>query len=208
MQPLDGQSSALSCNIASTYLQSQTLSIRSLIQLSSPVPCYKTTSSVHKNAPQWLGPVLKIDGEPWRALLGLMGSGVGGGSYERPDCESLRILLVASVGACLELGNTAWSPRSGKDEKLLWSALPLPLRRATKRIPGLRDLGYRKKLAKDKIPSMAYTRARGDMTEVQVRTLLHELCKVGSPLLLQSERETGTRNNDTTAIWARTFSPL
>ena len=93
-------------------------------------------------------------------------------SYEHLDSESLKLLFIALVRPHLEFANSVWSPRLEKDKKLIEGVL----HRATKVIPGLRNLSYEERLAKLDIPSMAYRRSRGDMIEVYKYT--HGIYKV------------------------------
>jgi ribonucleases P/MRP protein subunit RPP40 len=55
------------------------------------------------------------------------------------------------------------------------------LRRATKVIPGLKDLEYEQRLQKISIPSMMYRRVRGDLIEAYKYT--HGIYKLDSNLL-------------------------
>ena len=59
-------------------------------------------------------------------------------SYEHLDAESMKLLFVALVRPHLEFGNVVWSPRLEKDKKLVEGVQC----RATKIIPGLKDLMY------------------------------------------------------------------
>ena len=83
-------------------------------------------------------------------------------SYDYLDADSLKSLFCALVRPHLEFCNVVWSPRLAKDRGLIESVL----RRATKLVSHVKDLPYEERLAKLKIPSMSYRRARGDMIEV------------------------------------------
>ena len=83
-------------------------------------------------------------------------------SFEHLDAESMKLLFVALIQPHLEFGNVVWSPRLEKDKKLVEEVQ----RRATKIIPGLKDLTYEQTLEKTKLPSMCHRRLRGDLIEV------------------------------------------
>ena len=109
-------------------------------------------------------------------------------SYEHLDAESMKLLFVALVWPHLEFGNVVWSPRLEKDKKLVEGVQ----RRATKIIPGLKDLTYEQRLEKMKLPSMCYRRLRGDLIEVFKYT--HNIYKL-SDSLLELESRTNTRGH-------------
>ena len=73
-----------------------------------------------------------------------------------------------------------WSPKLQKDKNLIEGVL----RRATKIIPGLKDLAYEERLKKLKLPSMKYRRERGDMIEVYKFT--HGLYSTPPPFVLDN----------------------
>ena len=61
----------------------------------------------------------------------------------------------------LEYANQIWTPHLIKNI----TAVENVQRRATKMIPGLRDLEYEQRLFKLRLPTLAYRRLRGDMIE-------------------------------------------
>ena len=61
----------------------------------------------------------------------------------------------------LEFANCVWSPKLEKDRALIEGVL----RRATRIVPGLKNLEYEDRLKELKIPSMSYRRVRGDLIE-------------------------------------------
>lgn len=83
-------------------------------------------------------------------------------SYEYIDNEAMKLLFTALVRPHLEFGITVWSPRYNKDKTLIENVL----RRATRCIPGMKELSYMERLEKIKLPSMSYRRIRGDLIEV------------------------------------------
>jgi len=62
----------------------------------------------------------------------------------------------------LEYAQTVWSPFRAK----LIEKVELVQKRATKILPGLRQLSYIQRLQKLQLPTLVYRRARGDMIEV------------------------------------------
>jgi hypothetical protein len=109
-------------------------------------------------------------------------------SFEYIDCESMKLLFTALVRPHLEFSNAAWSPRLEKDKQLIEGVL----RRATKVVGGLRDLDYEQRLARMKMPSMAYRRVRGDLIETYKYT--HDLYKIEADLFTL-DRESKTRGH-------------
>jgi hypothetical protein len=110
-------------------------------------------------------------------------------SYEYLDSEAMKLLLVALIRPHLEFGNVVWHPHLERDKKLVEGVL----RRATKVIPGLKDLTYEERLKKMNIPSMTYRRTRGDLIEVYKYT--HGLYTLKDRILKREER-TNTRGHN------------
>ena len=77
------------------------------------------------------------------------------------DKENFRWLYKAIVRPHVEYINTVWSPIRKKDINTIENVQ----RRATKMIPGLRDMSYPERLRALKLPTLAYRRLRGDMIE-------------------------------------------
>jgi hypothetical protein len=105
-------------------------------------------------------------------------------SYDYLDCESMRLLFIALVRPHLEFGNVVWAPKLERDKKLVEGVQ----RRATKVIPGLKDLTYEQRLAKMKLPSLYYRRIRGDLIEMYKYS--HEIYKLGEKLFVYEENKT------------------
>jgi hypothetical protein len=78
------------------------------------------------------------------------------------DTESFPLLFRALVRPHLEYGNVIWSPRLVRDRNQLEGVQ----RRATRLVPGLKDLPYEERLQRLNLPSLQYRRERGDMIEV------------------------------------------
>jgi hypothetical protein len=78
------------------------------------------------------------------------------------DTQSFPLLFRALVRPHLEYGNVVWSPRLVGDQKLLEGVQ----RRATRLVPGLKDLPYEERLQRLNLPSLSHRRNRGDMIEV------------------------------------------
>ena len=70
-------------------------------------------------------------------------------------------LFKALVRPHLEYANSVWNPYKKKHV----TALENVQRRATKLVPGLKDLSYEDRLRKLKLPTLTYRRKRGDMIE-------------------------------------------
>ena len=100
------------------------------------------------------------------------------------DEQTFLKLYKALVRPHLEYGNVIWSPSFKKDIKSIENVQ----KRATKQIPGLRDLSYQERLEKLKLPTLVYRRARGDMIEVY--KILSDIYdnRVSKFLSLHSER--------------------
>ena len=62
----------------------------------------------------------------------------------------------------IEYANKIWSPHLKKHI----TSLENVQRRATKLIPGFKDIEYKERLRKLKLPTLAYRRLRGDMIEL------------------------------------------
>ena len=83
-------------------------------------------------------------------------------SFHYLDTQTFRWLFKALVRPHLEYAQAVWSPLRKKDVNTLENVQ----RRATKLIPGLRDLSYPERLRNIDIPTLAYRRLRGDMVEL------------------------------------------
>ena len=105
------------------------------------------------------------------------------------DTDTMKRLFIAIVRPHLEFANVVWAPSLVRDKKLVESVL----RRATRVIPGLKDLTYEERLEKMKIPSMAYRRMRGDMIEVYKYT--HEVYNLRSDMFTVDEKS-NTRGHE------------
>ena len=93
--------------------------------------------------------------------------------------HDFRWLYKAIVRPHLEYINSVWSPMRKKDINTIENMQ----RRATKMIPGLKDLSYPERLRALKLPTLVYRRLRGDMIETY---------KV---IMTGSDRSTITRGN-------------
>ena len=74
----------------------------------------------------------------------------------------MRQLFIALVRPHLEFGNAAWSPQFKKEADLIEKVQE----RATKVIPGFRNLSYEERLKTIKLPTLKYCRKRGELIEV------------------------------------------
>ena len=78
-----------------------------------------------------------------------------------PDEMIFLLLYKALVRPHLEYANMVWNPYKMKHVV----ALENVQRRATKQIPGFKNMSYEDRLQKLKLPTLAYWRKRGDMIE-------------------------------------------
>ena len=105
-------------------------------------------------------------------------------SFQYLDANTMKLLFTSLVRPHLEYANAIWSPRLKKDNNLIEGVL----RRATKLIPGMKDLDYSERLKKINIPSMKYRRERGDMIEVY--KFVHGEYDMPPPFTLENDKRT------------------
>ena len=82
-------------------------------------------------------------------------------SYTYLDEKCFLLLYKALVRPHLEYCNQIWRPFLQKHINMIENVQ----RRATRQIPGFKDLTYEERLKKLNLPSLAYRRTRGDMIE-------------------------------------------
>jgi hypothetical protein len=109
-------------------------------------------------------------------------------SFTFIDVKTFPLLYRSLVRPHLEYGNVIWSPKYNKDIQLIENVQ----RRATKLVPGLKDLPYEERLKILQIPSMVYRRARGDMIEMYKYT--HGKYAVDTPWIVYTS-STRTRGH-------------
>ena len=80
-------------------------------------------------------------------------------TYEYLDEESLMLLYKGLVRPAVEYGVVVWAPRLPRDIEAIESVQ----RRATRLVPGLKELSYPDRLRRIKLPTLSYRRHRGDM---------------------------------------------
>ena len=83
-------------------------------------------------------------------------------TFEFLDEEIFKCLFKSLVRPIVEYANQVWCPYHRKHIESLENIQ----RRATKVIPGMKNLSYPERLQKLGLPTLAYRRARGDMIEV------------------------------------------
>jgi hypothetical protein len=83
-------------------------------------------------------------------------------SYTYLDEKCFLLLYKALVRPHLEYCNQIWRPHLQKHINMIENVQ----RRATRLIPGFKDLTYEERLRKLKLPSLAYRRMRGDIIEM------------------------------------------
>ena len=81
--------------------------------------------------------------------------------------QTLALLYKTLVRPHLEFGNMAWGSFNRSDQRLIERVQ----RRATKLVPGIKDLSYPQRLQRLRLPSLYYRRRRGDM--LAMYQLLH-----------------------------------
>ena len=82
-------------------------------------------------------------------------------SFASLDSNILPLLYKALVRPHLEYGNLIWGPHFKGDQIKLEKIQ----RRATKLVPGIKDLTYEERMRALRLPSLAYRRKRGDMLQ-------------------------------------------
>jgi hypothetical protein len=103
------------------------------------------------------------------------------------DEPTFLMLYKALVRPHLEYANSVWNPSKKKHI----TSLENVQRRATKLIPGLKDMTYEKRLRKLKLPTLDYRRTRGDM--IEAFKLTSGLYDTVLPSLLEIQKDTRTR---------------
>ena len=83
-------------------------------------------------------------------------------SFSYLDIQSFRWLFNTIVRPYLEYAKSVWSCFRKKDI----ITIEMVQRRATKMLPGLKELSYKERLKKLVLPTLMYRRIRGDMIEV------------------------------------------
>ena len=101
-------------------------------------------------------------------------------------------LYKALVRSHLDYAISIWSPYKQK-----YDAIENVQRRATKQLPCMKNIPYEERLQRLKLPTLAYRRTRGDMTEVY--KLLHgkydsDVCNI-IKLHKDSDTREGTRGH-------------
>jgi hypothetical protein len=83
-------------------------------------------------------------------------------TFEYLDETTFLLLYKALVRPHVEYANQVWSPIYKRQETVVENVQ----RRATKQIPGFKDLSYEERLRKLRLPTLKYRRIRGDMIEM------------------------------------------
>lgn len=83
-------------------------------------------------------------------------------TFKHMNEEIFKKLFCSHVRCQLEYANQFWSPHLRKDIDIIEAVQ----RRATKSIPGLKDMTYEQRLKKLELPTLSYRRLRGSMIEV------------------------------------------
>ena len=83
-------------------------------------------------------------------------------TFDYMDEDIFKLIFKSLIRPHLEYGAPVWSPH----HKYLIEQIEKVQRRATKTVPGLKDLSYEDRLRKLKLPTLIYRRVRGDMITV------------------------------------------
>ena len=83
-------------------------------------------------------------------------------SFIHLDADNFKRLFKALVRPHVEYAQAVWSPMRKKDI----IAIENVQRRATKLVPGLKELSYEDRLRRLDMPTLSYRRHRGDMIEL------------------------------------------
>ena len=111
-------------------------------------------------------------------------------TFEYKDEEIMVSLYKSLIRPHLEYANQAWAPHLRKDIESLESVQ----RRATRMIPGMKDLDYHERLQHLNLPTLAYRRLRGEMIELYKMTHgLYEDHLIGDRI--QPANSTNTRGH-------------
>jgi ribonuclease P/MRP protein subunit RPP40 len=110
-------------------------------------------------------------------------------SYQYLDEESMMLLYKGLVRPALEYGVAVWAPRLNRDIE----AVEAVQRRATRMVPGLKDMAYEDRLRKLNLPTLTYRRHRGDV--IHAYKYVHGIYNVPGSRLLQKSDLSNTRGN-------------
>ena len=83
-------------------------------------------------------------------------------TFKYIDAKALTNLYKTLVRTHLDYASSAWAPYKVKHIEKLESVL----RKATKQMPGMKELSYSERLKKLKLPTLSYRRLRGDLIEM------------------------------------------
>ena len=83
-------------------------------------------------------------------------------TFDHMDEQCVTTNFMYLVRPHIEYANQVWTPSLLKHITVLENVQ----RRATKLIPGFKDLDYKERLQRLKLPNLAYRRPRGDMIEL------------------------------------------
>ena len=100
-------------------------------------------------------------------------------TFDYMDAETFKLLFKSLVRPHLEYAVPVWSPHQDH----LIKAIEKVQKRATKRIPGFKDLKYPERLKKLNMPTLAYRRVRGDM--INIYKMVHGAFDKEIPLIFE-----------------------
>ena len=121
------------------------------------------------------------------ALKGNRVLGIVRRTFVSLDADTILFLFKGLIRPILEYGQAAWSPYHLGEQRKLESVQ----RRATKMIPGFRNMSYRERLTKLKLPTLAHRRRRGDMIDVLKYLILYDTVTQHNLFYLAQRRSGG-----------------
>ena len=121
-------------------------------------------------------------------------------SFRYLDLSTFCLLYKSLVRVHLEVSVAVWCPATERDIELLEGVQ----RRATKMLPGMKNLDYQARLKKLKLPTLKYRRARGDMIECfKILSRKYDPEVVPNLILRESAQSRSTRGNTLTLYQGR-----
>ena len=112
-------------------------------------------------------------------------------TFDHMDEQCFSTIFKSLIRPHIKYANQIWSPHL----KNHITSLENVKRRATKFIPGFKDIEYKERLWKQKLPTLAYRRLRGDMIELyKILTEKHDAA-VSSNFVTLRVNELDTRGH-------------
>ena len=100
-------------------------------------------------------------------------------TFDHMDEQCFSKIFKSLIRPHIEYANKIWSPHLKKHIKPIENVQ----RRATKLIPGFKDIEYKERLRKLKLPTLAYRRLRGDTFELYKILIQRNMMQPSHPIL-------------------------